>query len=148
MANREKGEVALTLGEQTFTLVLNTNAQAEIEAELSRLDGKDRNWDYFVSRMMNEDVAGVREVKMLVWGMSRKYHRNLTLDQVGDLIDEAGGSKGVLLRLWPDAVRSATPDPADVEALGLTKSANPPRPRAKRPRTAGAGFTSSLERPA
>lgn len=142
MANREKGEVALTIGGRTFTLVLNTNAQAEIEAELSRIDGVDRNWDYFVARMMNESIAGVREVKMLVWGMSRKYHRELTTEQVGDLIDEAGGSHGVLMRLWPDAVKAATPDPADVEALGLTKSGNPPRPRVSRPKAAGAGSTS------
>jgi hypothetical protein len=148
MANREKGEVSLTIGEQTFTLVLNTNAQAAIEAELSRIDGKDRNWDYFVARMMNEEIAGVREVVMLVWGMTRKYHRALTFDQVGDLIDEAGGSHGVLMRLWPDAVKAATPDPADVEALGLTKSANPPKPRASRAKTAGAASTFSLGKPA
>lgn len=142
MANREKGEVSLTIGERTFTLVLNTNAMAEIEDQLSLLDGKERNWDYFASRMVNKKTAGVRDVRLLFWGMAREFHPEITLKEAGRLIDQAGGVVGLDAILAPAAEKAATPDPADVEAVGL-KPGNPPEAPASRGKTGGGASTST-----
>jgi hypothetical protein len=142
MANREKGEVALVIDGQTFTLVLNTNAMAEIEDQLSRLDGKDRNWDFFSARLMDPKKAGVRDGRLLRWGMTREHHPQITLADAGRMVDRAGGMGALANMLLPSAVESATPDQADVEALGL-KAGNPPKAQAGR-KTAGVGSTSTL----
>lgn len=141
MANREKGEVSLVIDGQAFTLVLNTNAMAEIEDQLSRLEGKDRNWDFFSARLMDPKKAGVRDVRLLMWGMTREHHPQVTLADAGRMVDRAGGMGSLANLLVPSAVESATPDPADVEALGL-KPGNPPVAPARK-RTAGGGSTST-----
>jgi hypothetical protein len=140
MANREKGEISLTIGGRVLTLVLNTNAMAEIEDQLSTPD-RERNWDYFAARMTNPKVAGVRELRLLFWGMTREHHAELSMKDVGVLIDDAGGVAGLMRLLVPAAEKSATPDPADVEALGL-KPGNPPAAPARR-KTAGGASTST-----
>lgn len=141
MANRQKGEVSLVIDGRTFTLVLNTNAMAEIEDQLSRIDGKDRNWDFFASRLMDPKKAGVRDVRLLMWGMTREHHADITLADAGRLVDAAGGMAALGDLLVPSAAAAATPDPADVEALGL-KPGNPPKAQAGK-KTAGGASTST-----
>jgi hypothetical protein len=135
MANREKGEVSLPLLGRTLTLVMNTNAQASIE------EATGETWDAFFERMLDPKSARILDVRMVVWGMTRKYHPELTLAQVGELIDEIGGVPGVARLLMGPMVEASTPDKADVEALGL---ARPPK-ATSRPRRRRGGAVSTFQ---
>lgn len=131
MANAQRGEVSLTVGERTYTLVLNLNAQAEIEAALSAATGHDVTWDQFQQKLSSPKLVGVRDLRLLIWGMTRKHHSALTLSQVGDLIDEVGLDR--LTGVMTATGQAANPDPQDVEALGLAR-ARPRRAQARKRR--------------
>lgn len=125
MANREKGEVALTVCGRTYTFVLNTNAMAAVEAKISN-PGQELNWDYFWKRLTDPGRASVSDVKLLMWAMARKYHGDLSLDDVGDLIDEAGGMEGMHSVLTA-ANQASTPDAEDMARVRSKGSKSRPR---------------------
>jgi len=141
MANREKGEVALTVGGRDYTLVLNTNAMAAIEDHLST-PSQDVTWDAFWKRVMR---GSVRAVTVLLWGMCRKYHPEVTVDQVGEFVDELGGLPG-LEQVLVSANVSSTPDPADVKDL-RPKGGQTARPRRARDTTGSGGDSTAVPAP-
>jgi hypothetical protein len=133
MANGQRGEVSLTVSGRTYTLVLNTNAMAAIETHLST-PAKDVTWDEFWPRVLR---GSVRAICVLLWGMSRKHHPELTVDDVGELVDAVGGLPG-LVSVVSAANTSATPDPEDLKATGVET----PKGDSKRPQRARAGAAS------
>lgn len=134
MANREKGEVSLVVGETSYTLVLNTNAMAAIEEHLSTPE-REVTWDVFWARVMK---GSVRAVIVLLWGMSRKFHPELTPEQVADILDESGGLLG-LTRVLTAAAESLTPSPEDSKALAV----NGKSPRPRKAQAGGTGANSN-----
>lgn len=86
MANRERGEVALTVGDNEYTLKLSMNAAVTLEGKLKKK----------MSALLNEaselDFTIIREI---VFMLLQKYHAAefKTVTAVGDFIDEAGGIK-------------------------------------------------------
>lgn len=139
MANRERGEIALRIGDVEYTLVLNTGAMARLEEYFSTPD-KEVTWDEVWARVLK---GSVRTVRALIWAMLQTHHPTVTILETGRLIDLAGGFAG-LTAILAQAGYHATPDPQDVKELGVTKS---------RPRTAqgsrarrGTGAASSSTR--
>lgn len=128
MANREKGEIRLDAGGKVYRLVLNTNAMAVAEAAISTPD-QDVFWDDLWAKAT---AGSVRHLRALLFGMLQKFHSNLTLEDVGGLVDEIGGLVG-LAHVLKNAADAASPDPDDMKAL--------PKPEAEqaRPRTAQGG---------
>lgn len=132
MANEQKGETVLELpdGEQ-YTLVLNTNAMVAIETKLRVDEGQSVSWEAFQARITQE--RSVAAVRLLLWGMARKYHSALTIEGAGDVLDKAGGWAAVRAVIAA-AVDAAKPDATDLKALGLDKE-KPARPRKAQART-------------
>lgn len=104
--NREKGEWPLTVGDQTFTMKLTTNAMAELEDFTERL-GIGKTWDEIVVGLIRGKVSDCR---LFIWAAMRAFHADVAtgevkdvgvkgspklvapgLARIGDLIDEAGG---------------------------------------------------------
>jgi hypothetical protein len=126
MANRERGEVSLSVGGETYTLVLNTNAMAAIE------EAADATWDEFWPGVMK---GRVRSIRLLLWGMAQKYHPKLTVSNVGDLIDGAGGLPG-LVSIMTSAHEASSPEASDEREL---TPANPQKAQARKRARHGGG---------
>lgn len=136
MANREEGELSLTIKGRTYTLVLNTGAMAALE-DLFSTPSQDVLWDTLWARVLR---GSVRTVRGLIWAMLQTHHPDVTLKAAGQLIDDAGGFAGLTAVLQQAGV-SAVPDAQDVADLGVPN--NPPAARVSRRRGTGAGSTST-----
>lgn len=137
MANREKGEVSLVVGGTSYTLVLNMAAMIAAE-EAASTPSKEVTWDQIVTKYSS---GSAKYVRIFLWAMLHKFHPDMTLEQVGELVDEAGGVVE-FARALEAGQRALTPDPEDVKALGV---------EAKRPRKArndGTGVISISQRAA
>jgi hypothetical protein len=82
MANAERGEVDLVVGDKTYTLFLSTNALCELQNRTKKTYGQ------VIRDLRTLDMSDYRE---LVWAVLKKYHRKAftTVEQVGELIDDA-----------------------------------------------------------
>jgi hypothetical protein len=141
VANREKGEVALIVEGQEYTLVLNTPAMVAAE-EFYSTPTREATWDEFWSKVMR---GSVKAITVLLWAMLRKYHAEITYDEAVDLMDRAGGLQG-LTEIVQSANRASTPDAEDVKELVGTvnpRKAQGGRETARRRRGTGAGSTSA-----
>lgn len=121
-----------------FTLQLTTNAmaRAEVESGLS--------FDEIISWVQRGAVAGVRAFAFMLLA---EHQKKMTVAQVGELIDECGGSIA-FMDLISDQVgplmEATTPDPDDAKELGLTD--RPPQAQAKKRSADGIGIVSSSRR--
>lgn len=83
MANAERGEVDLVVGENSYTLRMSMNAVAEIET--------------FLDKGINEIVALVRDPadfrigtwRVLLWGALREFHK-VSIEDAGEIMGKAG----------------------------------------------------------
>lgn len=116
-ANRENGEVDLTVDGTTYTLVLNTAAMVAIEDHCTKADGQLVTWDAFWGRILKGSVTAVTT---LLWGMLQKYHPELSYREAMELVDRAGGITG-LTSILRAAQGAASPDPEDIKELGVER---------------------------
>ncbi len=84
--------------------------------------------------------------RILVWASLQAHHPEVTLEQAGDIMLESAESE--LAVKLADLAKSATPDPADLDALGVTPPANPPeaqpKKRGRKPKQVGTGELSTV----
>ncbi len=123
MANLHKGEVSIELEGRIYTLHAGINALADVEGVFSTTD-KRVTFQEVVQHALNGSVSHIRG---LLWAMLRRNHRDMSLVDVGDLIDRVG-----LLAIdqkFEEVLRSVVPDAKDLEALGVAQS-NPPKAQA------------------
>lgn len=135
MANRDKGEVSLSLGGTPYTLVLNMAAMIAAE-ELAETPTSSPTWDEIVARW---GKGSAKAGRIVAWALLRKYHPKLTLEQAGELIDDAGGGEE-----FAKAYAAAQADPADAKALGMPPTAGK---KGKGPQPAERGSESSTSTP-
>lgn len=96
MANKERGEYALVVGEKRYMLRLTTNACAELE-------------DFANGRTIDQVMLSLnatgsrRDLRLLLWAALRDKHPDLATDDkaclsktIGPIIDDAGGPAGIL----------------------------------------------------
>lgn len=83
MANKDRGEVDLVVGEKTYTLRPGINAMAVAQQHAGKPFGE------IMKSLTAIDVIALRE---LVWMLLKKHHGKEfpTAEKVGDLIDDAG----------------------------------------------------------
>lgn len=135
MANRERGEVDLTIAGQTYTMVLTTNALCELEDLMST---PLRPMTY-ADVLMASKKGSTRAMRALFWASLRQYHRPVTVEQAGGLMDQADAS-GTFAEKLSALAFAAMPADEDVKALGLKAgSENPPKAQRRR---AGTGTRS------
>jgi len=106
MANPEKGEVDLKVGDKTYTLCFTTNSISEVEA----LSGGEAFTAIAVQWMQRQDISTLR---LLTFGALRKHHDKLSLFDAGDIIDEIGTAGFETLgAALGEAIRFRFPPPA------------------------------------
>lgn len=131
MANREKGEVDVSLAGRPFTLVFRTNEIVALETLLSTPTTRVRLPEVIYEMAM----GSITHIRAFLWASMRKFHKDMTLEAVGELIDDVGGGEKVL-EVIGEVKASLYPDPQDVEKVG-----RPQKPR--RTRGTGAASTST-----
>ena len=129
-ANRETGEVTFEAGGRTYTLVLDLNAMTTVEGHFSTpevhvplpviLDHMNR--------------GSVTHMRVFLWAALHEKHPELTLEEVGRLVTQAGGLAAFTEKVTA-LVASLRPDAADLHALGVVPPK--PSPSGARPRSTG-----------
>lgn len=124
MANRERGEMRLATPTQTYTLRLTTNACVDLEDRSGKL----------VDEVIRGAYRGsVRDLRWLLWASLQDGHADTVKEptDVGVIIDDAGGIKGVLAQMIAfvklnadehapkEGVAPADPLPAQAEVSGV-----------------------------
>jgi hypothetical protein len=86
MANIERGEVELVVGDESYTLKLSMNAAVQLEARQKRKIGE------ILNDAESLDFTAIRDI---VWVLLQKFHaaKFKTPEAVGNFMDEAGGAK-------------------------------------------------------
>lgn len=141
MANHEQGEVELKSDGKTYTLVLKTSGLAALQKRFSP-PGMVRDLDVVLSEVMRGCQAGSLEhIIAMFWASLQKHYPGTTYEETADIIDAAGGVKGVGEQL-AGLNLSATPDPKDLEELRPTTG----NPRKAQPQTRGVGASSTSKR--
>jgi hypothetical protein len=119
MANKHRGEVALEIEGKVYTLHAGINAVADAEGVFSTADRR-VTYQEIAEHAMKGSVTHIRA---LIWAMLRKHHRDLSLPDVGDLIDLVGMT--TIEQKFADLLRSTVPDAEDLKAMGVDP--NPPQ---------------------
>jgi hypothetical protein len=121
LANREKGEVSFTVGEQAYTMRLSLNALCELEDLMSTRDVRVTAQDV-IARVNRGELTAVRA---LLWAALREHHQTLTLKDVGSLLETAGLE--AVTTAFSALTQSLQPDKADLDTVGGGKTARPPK---------------------
>jgi hypothetical protein len=144
MANAEKGEVSIQIGDTTYTLALTLDAMVTLEEMLSTPDRA----VFFTEIAVLSERGSIKHTRALIWALFQAHHPNVTLADVSGLVQKAGGivEFGKTLEA---VIQRSKPDPRDVADLGVKP--NPPRAQAgagKRSNGTGASSTSAPGAPA
>jgi hypothetical protein len=119
MANTERGEMRLVSGDQEYTLFLTTNAACDLE------DRSGRTLDQLTAALQRGSISALR---WLLWGALQDRHRDTVKvpEDVGRIIDGAGGIVGALAQMTAFLALNAPPEPeANANGNG-SGSARPP----------------------
>lgn len=129
MANRERGEVSVTVGGRDYTLVLTINAQCEIEERLSQGERQVSYGEFLQRVVSDEKPRQTRDVRLLFWGATRDHHPELSEKDVGEIVYSLQRANRLAVVLF--AVLTGTqPDERDLDVAGIKE------PKEKRPRKA------------
>lgn len=116
MTNAHRGEVALKVGDTTYTLVIGRNALAATESVLGK------SWSEIAEDLQGAPSFGL--LRALFWASLQRKHPAIDLFGAGDLMDEVGdevlGEKiGEALKLaFPDAESGDNPQVPDKGGAG------------------------------
>lgn len=102
MANRERGEVDLAAGGDTFVLRLSINAIAEIENLL------DLGVNDLIAMLRKPKDFRIATWRVLLWGALREHHK-CSLDEAGEIMGRAGVN--VAVQALSEAMTAAFPEP-------------------------------------
>lgn len=135
MANRERGDIALTVGGRTYCLRITTDAMCQLEDLLSAREGAPVSFFEFLRRL---EGFRVTEVRQFLWAALLYENPKATLADATALIDDVGGPIELLNEIKALA-GTAEPDAGDKEVLEAIPGAHPPKAR----RGAGGRLNSS-----
>ena len=111
MANRQRGEVALTVGDRAYTMRLTTAAMAEFE-DACNASGK-QPWIAFPECVSRAFAGSPRYMPLFIWACLIDRQPKITIADVHTLIEDAGG----LTALIDKAAEAFTATKADPEDL-------------------------------
>lgn len=88
MANKERGEMRLVAGDQTYTLKLTVNAQCDLEDRSGKVLGE------LIDQINKGSSTALRWV---IWGSMQEYHADVVKHpkDAGRIMQEAGGVGGI-----------------------------------------------------
>ncbi|QIN79595.1 hypothetical protein GBA65_14900 [Rubrobacter marinus] len=107
MANQERGERALKLGDKQFTLKFTTSSYCELEDVLDMEASE-------IERKFAGGRVGFRILRALIWAGTRKHHRQelRSLPQVNDIMDDMDDFQKVF-RICTEAYSAGQPGAED-----------------------------------
>jgi hypothetical protein len=119
MANKERGEMLLVAGNQTYTLRLTTNACCEVE---------DRSGKLFDDVMVGVKKGSFSSLRWFLWAALQEHHADTvkTPKDAGSILDAAGGIVGLIDQM--QAFIALNEPPASDERGGTDQGAPPTRP--------------------
>jgi hypothetical protein len=101
MANRERGEVDLVVGGETYTLRMSLNAVAEIEGLL------DKGINEIAAMVRDPTDFRISTWRVLLWGALREFHK-VSLEEAGEIMGRAGVD--VVVDVVGEAMQAAFPE--------------------------------------
>lgn len=110
-------DVTVDVGGQAYRLVLNTNVLIGLETKTGQPFGE-------IMALCGKGQLGA--MRALYWAALATHHPGMSMEQVGEWMDQAG--QVTLVEAARDLSATTHPDPSDVEELGL----KPKRPRKAR----------------
>jgi hypothetical protein len=140
MANKARGERSIK-GDETYTIVFNSNAIAQAEEQLG----------YGVGVAMGNYMTGafsIRETIILLWAALLKYHGPLSTADAGEILDEVlhkGKNLGEVFEALMEALNDALPFKGEGEDPKLAKTALVEGNRKKSPTKSGGQGSSKPE---
>lgn len=115
MANQERGEFTIAVGDRRFTLRVTTNACAELEDFANG-----RTWDQVLVGCAR---GSVKDVRLLLWAALRDKHPDVATNDpesvkaIGRLVDDAGGFAGMQAQMFAFiGLNQAPPEPKGGES--------------------------------
>lgn len=109
------GEVTAEIAGTQYTFKLGINQMIELE-DLYSTPEKRVTFRELMTRVSNMEDPDFKLTRDIVSVALRKHHSELTIEQVGELIDAGGDAIG---NVFPKLMNAATPDAADLKALGV-----------------------------
>lgn len=85
MANELRGEVLWKVGDREYTLRYSYNTLVEIEGALGK------GFPVISKELSDPELITLRTVRTIVHHGLREFHKDLTVEQAGDLIPQGGG---------------------------------------------------------
>lgn len=146
MANKQRGEIPLSVDGKDYVLFLGTNALELLEEHFSALEKRDVGWQEVIGRVL----AGrsIRYMKAFVWAALQEHQPGMTLQDAGRLIDKSGGIESFAKQIAA-AAGVALPTEADLKALGIpTDRPQTAQETARRRRGRSTGTVSTATRAA
>lgn len=131
-ANPQQGETPIVIAGTTYVVAMTFNAMIQLQ-QLFTVDGK---LPLIEAVYMRGQAGDLEAYRAIFWASLQRHHPELSLEDVGRLIDVAGGP-AQLDALLEAALAQSRPDPQDEAALGRPpKTAAAPRRRRGRTTTA------------
>lgn len=139
-ANPERGEMTLVAGDRTYLMKWTTNACCVMEGLAKQT---------FDELNLGASRGSVTALRWLLWAALQKHHGQAirTADDVGDVIDAAGGVGVVMLKIIefsllnqddrPEAEKGGPADPPSAEGTNGGGSSSTPDPSASRRSSSG-----------
>ena len=122
MANQERGETTVTIGDRSFTLVMDFQAIRAVEGELST-ETRDAVY-HEILRAANR--GQYRAITGLFWASMQRHHPDMTMAKVDKLISELGGLDK-LNTVLKQNVKASEPTKEEVKAAGGGKTKERPQ---------------------
>lgn len=109
MANKQRGELQIVVGEKTYVMRLTTNCACQMES------ASGRPFDQVIAGSLRGSLSDLR---LFLWASLLSRQPEMTLEQVGDVIDEIG----------PKALKQQLDDLVALNSAEMSKagSENPP----------------------
>jgi hypothetical protein len=131
MANKEKGEFPLTVGDRDFVLVLDFEAMVHMEDLMSTPDRVVTAHEVMF-QVLSRKYPPFKHARAVLWAALQRKHPEMKVTDAQALIDEMGGTEYVVEALL-GTYKAAKPDNEDTDG----------RPQAARQASTGGPTTST-----
>lgn len=139
MANRQNGEVSITIDGKVYTMAMTIDAMVALE-EMFSTPQKDMTFQE-VSDLCER--GSMKHLRAMLWATLQGHHPEFEIKDVSGLVQAAGGLGVFTIKLM-EMAKATQPDQKDLAALGIRADANPPQAQAaKQTRTSGGRSTSA-----
>lgn len=137
MANRQNGEVSITIDGTVYTMAMTIDAMVALEEMFSTPQKTVTFQD--VSDMCER--GSMTHLRGMLWAVLQGHHPEVQIKDVSRLVQAAGGLGVFTVKLMQMA-KATQPDQQDLAALGIKADANPRQAQAAKA-TRGSGGRST-----